>query len=314
MVSAYSSDASSWNYNLISSLWLKNKWIDGPAADSIKPHFGAYAYTAPQGFKVISLNTDFWYVHNIFNYANYTSPDQSGMLKFLIAELTASEKLDQRVWIIGHVPNGYGNTDPLPNPSALFHSIVVRFSPKTIAMIAWGHTHADQKIICYEFAPNSLDATGLRDTTKINTAKPLNVGWIAPSLTPLSNLNAGWVLYQISPTTFSVIDAQTIFADVSQASKWTDMAVWKQEYDARKTYDPKGSWPKHAPLNATFWDQYLVQAMDKDPKVAETYAGLETKGSTHQSQSCAGAACAKVKKCHIQSGSAAAAAGCRSGG
>ena len=138
---------SSWNFDFLSDLWRKNKWIDADAAADVKKHFGAYAVSNPpglKGLKVISLNTDFWYVANVFNYANYTNPDPNGMLSFLISELTASEKANQRVWIIGHVPSGYGNGNALPNPTALFQSVVVRFSPATIAAIFWGHTHWDQ--------------------------------------------------------------------------------------------------------------------------------------------------------------------------
>ena len=137
---------SSWNTDFLSSLKEKHNWLDHDPAEEVKTHFGAYSISNPndlKGLKVISLNTDFWYVDNVFNFPNYTNPDSNGMLKFLITELEAAEAADERVWIIGNVPSG-GGTDALPNPSALFLSIVVRFSPNTIAAIFWGHTHRDQ--------------------------------------------------------------------------------------------------------------------------------------------------------------------------
>lgn len=143
----YANSDSSWNYDFLSSLWKKNGWIDSAAAKDVVTHFGAYAISNPsgmQGLKVISINTDFWYVDNIFNYANYSNPDPNGMLQFLISELEESEAAKQRVWIIGHVPSGYASGSALPNPTALFQSIVVRFSPSTIAAIFWGHTHEEQ--------------------------------------------------------------------------------------------------------------------------------------------------------------------------
>ena len=85
---------------------------------------GAYAHTTATGLRIISINTDFWYTANIFNYFNFTNPDQSGILTFLATELAASEAAGQRVWIIGHVLSGYDGTNALPNPSALFYSIV----------------------------------------------------------------------------------------------------------------------------------------------------------------------------------------------
>ena len=143
----YANSDSSWNYDFLSSLWKKNKWIGANAAEDVKSHFGAYAVSNPPGMprlKIISINTDFWYVDNIFNYANFSSPDPNGMLSFLISELEDSEAAKQRVWIIGHVPSGYASGSALPNPTALFQSIVVRFSPSTIAAIFWGHTHEEQ--------------------------------------------------------------------------------------------------------------------------------------------------------------------------
>src|SRR5271170_8493559 len=90
-------NALSWNYNLLSSLWQAAGWIDQTAATYASTHYGAYSYVIPQGLKIVSLNTDFWYVDNIFNFYNFTNPDNSGILAYLISELEASEKINQRV-------------------------------------------------------------------------------------------------------------------------------------------------------------------------------------------------------------------------
>lgn len=55
------SNAFSWNYQLLSSLWKDAGWIDSSAASYAAAHYGAYSYVTPQGLKVVSLNTDFWY-------------------------------------------------------------------------------------------------------------------------------------------------------------------------------------------------------------------------------------------------------------
>ena len=89
----------------------------------------------PFGLRIISINTDFWYKGNFFNYVNSTNPDNSGMLRFLTDELQAAEDIGQRVWIIGHVPAGYDGSNPIINPPNLFYSIVQRFAPATIAGI-----------------------------------------------------------------------------------------------------------------------------------------------------------------------------------
>ena len=127
-----------WNYDLVSSLWLKYQWLKKSEADFARTHHGAYATTTAQGLRIISINSDFWYKANIFNYWNVTNPDTSGILKWLADELSACEKRGQRAWIIAHVLTGYDGTAPMPNPSALFYSIVRRFSPATIAAVFFG--------------------------------------------------------------------------------------------------------------------------------------------------------------------------------
>lgn len=133
-----SSNIFQWNYDLVSSLWSKHSWLNDSEADFARTHYGAYATTTAQGLRIIALNSDFWYRANIFGYFNTTNPDPSGILQWLADELSACEKRGQRAWIIAHVLTGYDGTAPLPSPTALFYSIVRRFSPATIAAIFFG--------------------------------------------------------------------------------------------------------------------------------------------------------------------------------
>ena len=133
-----SSNILQWNYDLLSSLWSGHSWLNDTEADFARTHYGAYATTTSQGLRIISLNSDFWYKENIFNYWNVTDPDPSRILKWLADELSACEKKGQRAWIIAHVLTGYDGVAPMPNPTALFYSIVRRFSPATIAAIFFG--------------------------------------------------------------------------------------------------------------------------------------------------------------------------------
>jgi len=64
----------SWNYELLSSLWLSAGWINASTASYSATHYGAYAYTTPQGLKIVSLNTDFWYVDNVFSKSSCNCP------------------------------------------------------------------------------------------------------------------------------------------------------------------------------------------------------------------------------------------------
>lgn len=306
-------NALSWNYKLLSSMWEGNGWLTSSEASYTSTHYGAYAHTTAQGLRIISLNSDFWYTANVFNYWNFTNPDTSGILTFLARELSACEKAGQRAWIIGHVLSGYDGLNALPNPSALFHSIIRRFSPTTVAGVFFGHTHRDQLQIFYDFLPNSTivrDGVAYRDTTRVDYSKPLAVGYIGPSITPLAGYNAGYQLYQVDAKTFSVTGVQTYFANMSEANTWAT-PVWQFEYDARSAYAPAypdGKWPSNAPLNATFWDG-ISTAMLSNHSLVEMYNFYETKSSV-LTQNCSTRACAEQKVCYIKSGSAAVGLAC----
>lgn len=309
-------NALSWNYDLLSSMWESNGWLTSSEASYASTHYGAYAHTTAQGLRIISLNTDFWYTANVFNYWNFTNPDTSGTLAFLANELSACEKAGQRAWVIGHVLSGYEGMNALPNPSALFYSIVRRFSPATLAGVFFGHTHRDQLQIFYDYLPGStVTRNGItyRNTTSVDYAKPLAVGYIGPSITPLTGYNAGYQLYQVDAKTFSVTGVQTYFANMSEANEWTT-PVWQFEYDARSAYAPsyrEGQWPSNAPLNATFWDG-IATAMLSNQSLVEMYNLYETKSSI-LTKNCSTQACAEQKVCYIRSGSAALGLACPHG-
>lgn len=306
-----------WNYALLSSLWANASWINATEASYASTHYGAYAHTTSQGLRIISINTDFWYTSNVFNYWNTTNPDTSGVLSWLAAELSACEARNQRAWIIGHVLSGYDGSNALPNPSALFYSIVRRFSPTTIAGVFFGHTHEDQIQLFYDYLPNSTYTVGgvtYRNTSLVDYSRPLQVGYIGPSITPLTGNNAGYQRYQVDAATFSVTGVQTYFANVSQSNEWTT-PVWEFEYDVRDAYSVAAgngsTWPSEAPLNASFWDG-VAQSMLHNITLVEMYNLYETKSSA-VTKNCSSAACQKQKVCYIRSGSGELGRACGSG-
>jgi sphingomyelin phosphodiesterase len=289
-----------WNYELLSSLWQQNGWLDNKTALYASTHYGAYAVRTKQGLKVISTNTDFYYTPNVLNFFNYPNPDNSGILKFLISELEASEKLGQRVWIIGHVLSGGGSSTN--NPTAIFSSVVKRFSPATIAEVFNGHTQGFEAHLL-----RHQSCKLYHQEHNIDYHAPLNIAWVGPSIAPRTNYNAGWSIYQVDSKTFSVVNSQTYFANISNSLAWTE-PKWELEYDTRATYDPWNKWPAIAPLNATFWDQVTTKMMNDSP-LLDHYSFLETK-SSNQVPVCTDNECRMKAICLIRSGSAAEAALC----
>ncbi|APA15981.1 hypothetical protein sscle_16g107510 [Sclerotinia sclerotiorum 1980 UF-70] len=291
----------SWNYDHVSSLWQHEGWLSKADADEAAIHYAAYSVKTHLGLRIITMNTDFWYRSNYLNFINTTDPDVSGTFKFMIDELQAAEDAGERVWIIGHVLSGWDGTNPLPNPTNLFYQIVDRFSPHVIANVFFGHTHEDQVMIYYT-----------NNATVQNSSTALMSGWIGPSVTPLTNLNSGFRMYEIDTGTFDVMDAYTFYSDVNSYSNLNGTGpTYQFEYSTRATYGPSISWPEDAPLNATFWHQ-VTEAMEVNKTLVEVFNTYQGKSSV-KSPNCTSDACAEAKVCYIRSGSAPIGRACPQG-
>ncbi|KAF7190314.1 Sphingomyelin phosphodiesterase 2 [Pseudocercospora fuligena] len=281
----------SWNFDHVSALWQHEGWLSKEAANQARLHYGAYSIKNHYGLRMITFNSDFWYKSNYLNFINTSNPDVSGMFKWVIQELQAAEDAGERVWLFAHVLSGWDGTNPVPNPTNLFYEIVERYSPHVIANIFFGHTHEDQFMIYY--ANNATNQS--RDTA-------LNVGWIGPSVTPLTNLNSGFRMYEVDTGSFDIYEAYTWYADVSSFSNLTTHGpTFQLEYSTRETYGPAAKWPADAPLNATFWHA-VTEAMETDHSLVSRFNTLQGKSSV-KSPNCTNSACAEAKICYMRSGS-----------
>ncbi|KAL0951685.1 hypothetical protein HGRIS_008363 [Hohenbuehelia grisea] len=235
-----------------------------------------------------------------------TNPDTSGMLRFLTDELQDAEDAGDRVWIMGHVLTGWDGTNPLQNPTnlcerpffytrtanpvyiytarvsscslsdvrarATMHRLghgltgigiadsVDRFSPHVIANIFFGHTHEDQMSIFYANNATALSA---------DTAHAL--AWMGPSVTPGTNLNSGFRVYEVDSATFEVLDAHTWRSDVSTFpgldAQLQIGPTYGYEYNTRETYGGNiTGWGPNDPLNATWW-HLVTEAMEANPSL-----------------------------------------------
>ncbi|CAH7666931.1 Metallo-dependent phosphatase-like protein [Phakopsora pachyrhizi] len=304
----------SWNYEHFSRLWLHNKWIDEDVAKISRAHYGGYSVERYQDLKIITLNTDMWYRANLFNYINMTNPDDSGMLQFLIDELEKSEKQGQSVWIVGHVLSGWDGTNPLINPTNLFYQIVDRFSPHVIKSILWGHTHEDQFQIYYT-----------KNATNITKENAIANAWIGPSITPLTNVNSGFRMYEVDPESYEILDAHTWYADIEETAKTSSMdgnigPVYKYEYSTREAYGAgiKG-WKDTDPLNSTWWHLVTENMLDEIDRrngtklLMEKFTRYQGKSSIKTKEICNTKDCIESKVCYMRSGSAPIGRRCKQG-
>ncbi|KAJ5761179.1 hypothetical protein N7520_008335 [Penicillium odoratum] len=285
-------EQSSWKYEHVARLWQHEGWISNQTADEAATHYGGYSIKTNYGLRIISINTDFWYRANILNFINTTNPDNSGMFSWMINELQKAEDAGERVWIIGHVLSGWDGYNPLPDPTNLFYQIVDRYSPHVIANTFWGHNHEDQFMVYY--ANNGTDR---------NADTALSTGWVGPSVTPMTNLNSGYRLYEVDTGDFNIYEAYTFFSNVSAYSALRETGpTFQPEYSTRDTYGAAAGWDKRDPLNATFWHR-VTEAMETDLDLVTLQNALQGKLSV-KSPVCDTAECQKAKICYMRSGSA----------
>ncbi|KAG1747527.1 sphingomyelin phosphodiesterase [Suillus occidentalis] len=258
-----------WLYEHVSSLWQYEGWLPEASIAHASTHYAAYAVTRPDGLKIISIDTNLCKVsstrtlciNNYYAYVNSTEPDPFGILRFLTDELQASEDAGQRVWIIGHVLSGWDGTQAQINPS----NLVDRFSPHVISNIFYGHTHEDQLSIFYA-----------NNGTVMNAETALAASWVMPSLSPLTNLNAGFRMYEIDSATFDILDAYTYVSNVNEYPALDNQTQvgpsFYLEYSTRDAYGGNITWGANDPLNATWWHltYHTYQSKSSECIIAKT--------------------------------------------
>ncbi|KAF9252888.1 hypothetical protein DTO013E5_3633 [Penicillium roqueforti] len=291
----------SWNYEHLAGLWRHEGWISRETADEARTHYGGYSVKTHYGLRILAFNTDFWYRTNFLTFINTTNPDNSGVFSWMIEELQKAEDAGERVWIIGHVLSGWDGTNPLPNPTDLFYQIVDRYSPHVIANIFFGHTHEDQFMVYYA-----------NNGTAQNADNALTTGWIMPSITPLTNLNSGFRLYEVDTGDFNIYEAYTFYSNVSEFPALEHTGpTFEIEYSTREAYGSAAAWDEDAPLNATFWHR-VTEAMEKDVELVSLHNTYQGKKSV-KSPTCTTAACQEAKVCYMRSGSVALGSQCPQG-
>lgn len=128
--------------------------------------------------------------------------------------------------------------------------------------------------------------------------------WVGPSLTPLTNVNSGYRMYEVDTGSWEVFDAYTFYADVSSFDALAEAETgptFQVEYSTRQAYGAAANWPADAPLNGTFWHR-VTEAMEADRSLATLFNTYQGKNSV-RSPNCTSDACTTAKICYIRSGS-----------
>lgn len=257
-----------WNVELLSEMWMDYGWIDWDQAQFAKTHYGAYSVNLKSGLKIISFNSNAWYLSNEYAYSNNVDdPDYFGIFEFIVNELLESEAADQKVWLNFHIP--LSNT-VLPTAAKLFSEMVARFSPYTITGILTGHTHRDEFNLLYKNNNGTVESKQIEDV--------INFTWITQAVTPWVENNPAWRYYEVDSDTFQIMDSLNYYTHLNETFASSDEPVWEFEYSARDVYDI--DWPASAPLNATYW-HLVYDKMRTNATTLQTYENLSKRFSPY---------------------------------
>ncbi|KAJ5109076.1 hypothetical protein N7456_005751 [Penicillium angulare] len=253
--------SSQWAYDTLSSDW--SQWI-GSTAASTADDYGSYSVKYPEGnLRIISFNTNFYYKENFWLYEKTMETDPSGQLAWLVDELDAAETAGERVWLLGHMPMGSGDT--FHDGSNYFNQIIQRYDA-TIAAVFYGHTHKDEFEIAYSNYSNpTADSATM-------------MSYIAPALTPTSG-NPTYRVYSVDPVTFGVLDYEVYIANMS-SSTYQTKPTWEKYYSAKETYGSLLSPPvtdSAAELTPAFWHN-VTALFENDDSVFQDYYGRKSRG------------------------------------
>ncbi|KAG0380983.1 MAG: Metallo-dependent phosphatase-like protein [Linnemannia gamsii] len=275
-----------WLYEHLADSWTQ--WLPADAVNSVK-NYGAYTASPAPGFRIISLNTNFCYTMNFHLYGALQDYDPFGELKWFISQLQASEDAGERVWVIGHVSPS--QTDCIQNWSALYYQVVQRYSPHVIAEQFFGHSHYDEFAISY--APGAK-----------NSQNAILTSWIAPSVSPYTDLNPGFRLYKVDTGNWNVYDSDTYVADLSKAATWDATGAtpdWHLEYSAREAYGAHVPIAPDQPLSPAWWHN-VTNAFESNNTAFQKYWTYRGKSANRMSECTSNTTCPKEMICDMRAG------------
>ncbi|PWY91733.1 acid sphingomyelinase [Aspergillus sclerotioniger CBS 115572] len=253
--------SSQWAYDTLSSDW--SQWI-GSSAASTADDYGAYSVKYPGGnLRIISFNSNFYYRENFWLYEKSMQTDPNGQLAWLVSELAAAETAGERVWLMGHMPMGSGDT--FHDASNYFNQIIQRYDA-TIAAVFYGHTHKDEFELAYS---NYTDQSA--DTATM-------MSYIMPAMTPTSG-NPAFRVYSVDPVTFGVLDFTEYITNMSSPT-YQEKPTWEKYYSAKEAYgsllDPPVT-DSAAELTPAFWHNVTV-LLENDDSVFQDYYARKRRG------------------------------------
>jgi len=208
----------SWLYTGLAERW--SVWLPSDAQAQVE-FAGYYTTLTPDGVRIISLNTNLGCnSEDIFlQFPSSESADPDQQLHWLLSTLDSAEKNNEIVYIIQHInpslddcsSEWFGN----------YFKIINRYKNNILGYFA-GHTHDDIFAVLYDLASDE-------------TVAPVSIAYFAGSVTPYSDENPGFRLFEIDSVTKAVIDYTEYAINLTQANI-AGFPTWQPIYSARSAY------------------------------------------------------------------------------
>eukprot|EP01114_Cavostelium_apophysatum_P013258 TRINITY_DN3168_c0_g1_i1.p1 TRINITY_DN3168_c0_g1~~TRINITY_DN3168_c0_g1_i1.p1 ORF type:complete len:560 (-),score=98.35 TRINITY_DN3168_c0_g1_i1:24-1703(-) len=176
---------------------------------------GYYSALAKPGLRIVSINTQWADGNNLYLLLN--DNQEKNQTDWLVETLDESRANGEKVYLIAHIPPASAN----PNTSYAV-DIVEIFTNYSDVIVAhfYGHTHEDQ----FEVITNSK-------------GDPLDVVYVAPSVTTFSMRNPTFRFYKYDTTTYEILDYNQYYANLTAANEPGQKLQWMLEYSALSEYD-----------------------------------------------------------------------------
>lgn len=206
-----------WLYDALAERW--GNFLPTAALAQVD-YAGYYSTLTPDGVRIISMNTNLgcnnlnWFL----SFPSSESSDPDHQLLWFVNTLDNAEKNNEKVYLIMHIApsaNDCGN-DWYRN----YLNIVERYKNIIMGHFA-GHTHDDIFTVSY--------------STNGTTLKPIITTYFAGSVTPFTNENPGFRVYEIDSVTKAVIDYTEYAMNLTLANIQGE-PTWEPIYSARSAY------------------------------------------------------------------------------
>jgi len=238
-------DESSWITSRLAEMW--KIWLDEEAVETFK-NKSYYAMVNPEhNVKIIALDTQACDTQDYYLVRDPTDPMHE--LEWLRKELYDSEKKNQGVFIMGHIPSG--DFTCYSEWSSRYRALIDRFS-NIVRGQFFGHTHSDEFQIVRSYLDNS----------------PAAVTWIAPSMTTYAIHHPSFRIFEIDSETNIPVNYYQYRLDIDKWNKRTTGDIeWDLAYDALSYYNLEDLSPRS-------FDR-VSESIKANPDVAADYVAAK---------------------------------------